>query len=164
MLTAWINYRLEIITSFLVGGTAFLVVATKQIPEINSQISVVVFALVLSWIFALGSILSFTIFTLSEVIKGMSSVERVFEYIRYKEHEQPWETPRAAANWPSKGEIEFKNVSVRYREGLPLVLNNVSTKIQSNTKCGIVGRTGSGKSTVILTIMRILELEGFEPV
>jgi ABC-type multidrug transport system fused ATPase/permease subunit len=54
--------------------------------------------------------------------------------------------------------MEIKNVSVRYRANLPLVLNNISFNIKNTEKVGIVGRTGSGKSTFLLTLTRILEL------
>lgn len=62
-------------------------------------------------------------------------------------------------NWPEKASLEFKNVSMRYREGLPLVLKNVSFKILPGEKVGIVGRTGAGKSSIIQAIFRICESE-----
>ncbi|KAA6372048.1 MAG: putative Canalicular multispecific organic anion transporter 2, partial [Streblomastix strix] len=62
-------------------------------------------------------------------------------------------------NWPNKGAIDFNNVSVRYREGLPLVLDKVNIHIPGGAKVGIVGRTGSGKSTTLLTLLRLVEIE-----
>jgi ATP-binding cassette subfamily C (CFTR/MRP) protein 5 len=61
--------------------------------------------------------------------------------------------------WPSEGTIEVKNASVRYRENTPIVLNDISFKIESRQKVGLVGRTGSGKSTFMLCMTRILELD-----
>lgn len=61
-------------------------------------------------------------------------------------------------NWPERGELEFKNVSLRYREGLETVLDGLSFKVGSGEKVGIVGRTGAGKSTVSLAISRIVEI------
>jgi len=61
-------------------------------------------------------------------------------------------------NWPERGELEFKNVSLRYREGLETVLDGLSFKVRSGEKVGIVGRTGAGKSTVSLAISRIVEI------
>ena len=52
------------------------------------------------------------------------------------------------ANWPKEGEVVVKDYSMRYREGLPLVLNNINCHIKPKEKIGIVGRTGSGKSFV----------------
>jgi len=62
-----------------------------------------------------------------------------------------------SSNWPTDGGVDLANYSVRYRPGLPLVLNNISFSIQAREKIGIVGRTGSGKSTLILSLLRILE-------
>ena len=60
-------------------------------------------------------------------------------------------------NWPSKGEVEFKDFSVKYRNDLDLVLKKINFHINPGEHLGIVGRTGSGKSTIALSIFRILE-------
>jgi ABC-type multidrug transport system fused ATPase/permease subunit len=60
--------------------------------------------------------------------------------------------------WPSKGEIEFKDVQLRYRPGLDMVLKGVSFKIQPHERIGVCGRTGAGKSSLMLALFRIVEL------
>ncbi|EZF09743.1 hypothetical protein H103_08894 [Trichophyton rubrum CBS 288.86] len=62
-------------------------------------------------------------------------------------------------NWPAQGGIEFKSVSAEYRPGEP-ILKNVTLTVAPGEKLGICGRTGSGKSSLILTIFRMLELSG----
>ena len=57
----------------------------------------------------------------------------------------------------SKGKINFKNYSVRYRPDTPLILKNINLEIKPGEKIGVVGQTGSGKSTLLLCIFRILE-------
>jgi len=52
---------------------------------------------------------------------------------------------RPPTGWPEEGSIVFHEVNVRYREGLPLVLKNISFEVKPQEKIGIVGRTGSGK-------------------
>lgn len=59
--------------------------------------------------------------------------------------------------WPPRGEIEFQNLKLRYREGLPLVLRGIDAKINSQEKVGVVGRTGAGKSSLMLALFRIVE-------
>lgn len=58
-----------------------------------------------------------------------------------------------------KGEIQFNQISLRYRPQTELVLNNITFQIRAGQKVGIVGRTGSGKSTLGLTLSRLIELE-----
>lgn len=61
--------------------------------------------------------------------------------------------------WPVNGCIEFSDVSLRYRPKTEIVLKNLSFKIESGQKIGICGRTGAGKSTIAMTLSRIIELE-----
>lgn len=68
-----------------------------------------------------------------------------------------WDTRLTHAAWPSRGEVAFGNVSVRYREGLPLVLQGVSFRIQPSFKVAVVGRTGSGKTTMTQALFRMME-------
>lgn len=67
------------------------------------------------------------------------------------------ETP---ANWPSKGELEFNDVVLKYRPNTETVLNGLTFKVESGHKVGIVGRTGAGKSTLSMALTRIVELAG----
>ena len=57
----------------------------------------------------------------------------------------------------SQGKINFVNFSVRYRPDTPLILKNINLEIRPGEKIGVVGRTGSGKSTMLLCLFRILE-------
>jgi len=62
-------------------------------------------------------------------------------------------------NWPERGEIEFRGVSLRYRPTTEQVLHQLSFKVAQGEKIGVVGRTGAGKSTICLSMSRIIELE-----
>merc|ERR1712012_49796 len=60
-------------------------------------------------------------------------------------------------SWPREGKIELQDYSTRYREGLDLVLRQVSATIQGGERVGIVGRTGAGKSSLTLALFRLIE-------
>lgn len=94
----------------------------------------------------------------SELESRMTSVERVKFYSTLVPEEVA-NVPTAPAMWPSSGTLEFRNVNVRYADHLPLVLKNVSFKIPSGARAGLVGRTGSGKSTIFQTVYRFVGLE-----
>ena len=61
--------------------------------------------------------------------------------------------------WPTKGKIRFDNFTARYRKETPVVLSKLNLEIKPGEKMGIVGRTGSGKSTIVLALSRIIEGE-----
>ena len=92
----------------------------------------------------------------------MVSVERILEYGKLDE-EAP-ASIKAVDNklpqeWPTKGEIVFDKLSIRYAPDLPLVLNNLTFTVQPGEKIGIVGRTGAGKSSIITALFRLVEHE-----
>ena len=108
----------------------------------------------------------------SDLESQMVSVERVKAY-----SDMDQEAPHFSANdpssysssalagvqsslsWPNAGEIQMKSVCLRYRQGLPLVLDNLTLTIKSKEKIGIVGRTGAGKSSLVTAILRMVEME-----
>lgn len=60
-------------------------------------------------------------------------------------------------NWPENGNLQIKNLSIRYRSDLPYVIKKMNLNIESGTKVGIVGRTGAGKTTLISSIYRTFD-------
>jgi ATP-binding cassette subfamily C (CFTR/MRP) protein 1 len=68
------------------------------------------------------------------------------------------DTIKVSRDWPTKGEIKFCDVSMRYRAGTDVVLDEMSFTINPAEKIGIVGRTGAGKSSLGLALTRIVEI------
>uniref|UniRef100_A0A4W5QXV8 ABC-type glutathione-S-conjugate transporter n=1 Tax=Hucho hucho TaxID=62062 RepID=A0A4W5QXV8_9TELE len=99
----------------------------------------------------------------SDLESNIVAVERVKEYSESKT-EAPWEVEdkKPSPDWPSQGKVEFLDYSVRYREGLDLVLKNLTLSVRGGEKIGIVGRTGAGKSSMTLCLFRLLEAAGGE--
>lgn len=69
------------------------------------------------------------------------------------------------ANWPSAGEITWEDVQARYKiaeedDSTPPVLDNISLKISSGQKVAICGRTGSGKSSLLATVLKMVDYTG----
>lgn len=86
-----------------------------------------------------------------------NSLERIIEYCELPAEAKEGEKEPPAA-WPSaEGGVEVEGLCLRYDEGLPDVLHDVSLSISKGEKVGIVGRTGSGKTTLVSALFRSLE-------
>ncbi len=117
-------------------------------------------AFALSQALSVTNTLGWSVRMWSDVEGSMNSVERAEEYVKLEPEAATHVPDRDVENWPSKGKISFRNVCMRYRDGLPNVLNGTSFEIKGGEKCGIVGRTGSGKSSIIVALFRLSELSG----
>jgi len=95
----------------------------------------------------------------TEVENAMVAAERTIEYTELPMEAPPIMDYRPAHTWPHSGVIEFRDYSLRYRPNLPLVLDGINVVIKSNEKVGIVGRTGAGKSSLMLALFRIIEAD-----
>ncbi|KAF9113681.1 hypothetical protein BGX27_001044 [Mortierella sp. AM989] len=89
---------------------------------------------------------------------NLNSVERVTEYMNLEE-EPPAiiEGSRPPASWPHAGEIVVDNLVMKYASDAPAVIKNVSFTIKAGEKVGVVGRTGSGKSTFAISLFRFMD-------
>lgn len=109
----------------------------------------------------------------SQLETQMNAVERIVQYLDLpleKSHETTDEETRKQIfsndvdsdqkqQWPAEGKLEIIDLSMRYRENLPLVLNKISFTVLPGEKIGICGRTGSGKSSMFVALFRIVEPE-----
>ncbi|KAI1300681.1 hypothetical protein EDD11_006060 [Mortierella claussenii] len=89
---------------------------------------------------------------------NLNSVERVVEYMDLEE-EPPAiiEGSRPPAFWPHAGEIVVDHLVMKYAPDAPAVIKDVSFKIKAGEKVGVVGRTGSGKSTFAISLFRFMD-------
>lgn len=153
----WLAVRLDLISISLITGVALLIVFT------HSQIPPAYAGLALSYAVQLTGLFQFTVRLLTETEARFTSVERINHYIKCLESEAPRQSPEAATPappWPQEGRITFRNVEMSYRHDLPLVLKSLSFTILPGETIGIVGRTGSGKSSLGAALFRLVELAG----
>ncbi len=96
----------------------------------------------------------------AEVSNQMVAVERISSYGSLpSEAELEKSLDKDLNNWPENKSIEVHNLTARYRSNLPIILSNVSFDVKSGERFAIVGRTGSGKSSLIQSFLRIIEPE-----
>lgn len=88
----------------------------------------------------------------------MNGVERLQYYIDSLPAEAAEVTEyHPTAGWPSQGQIEFRNLEMRYSPDLPLVLKGLNLVVKPGERIGIVGRTGAGKSSLTMALFRLVE-------
>ncbi|CAL0324361.1 unnamed protein product [Lupinus luteus] len=149
----WLSFRLNLLSNFVF---AFSLVLLVTLPEgiINPSIA----GLAVTYGINLNVLQASVIWNICNAENKMISVERVLQYSSIP-HEAPLviEDSRPPRNWPETGTISLKNLEVRYAEHLPSVLKNITCTFPGRKKIGVVGRTGSGKSTLIQALFRIVE-------
>ncbi|PNJ69097.1 ABCC5 isoform 2 [Pongo abelii] len=152
----WLAVRLDLISIALITTTGLMIVLMHgQIPPAYAGLAI-------SYAVQLTGLFQFTVRLASETEARFTSVERINHYIKTLSLEAPARIKNKAPSpdWPQEGEVTFENAEMRYRENLPLVLKKVSFTIKPKEKIGIVGRTGSGKSSLGMALFRLVELSG----
>lgn len=151
----WLAVRLELMGSFLIFAAALLaVISLKKGGKIDAGLV----GLMLTYSLSITQALNWVVRSATEVETNIVSVERCIEYAEL-EPEAPMykDDVDLPEDWPSKGEIEFDHFSTRYRKDLDLVLKDLNFKVEGQEKVGICGRTGAGKSSLSMSLFRIIE-------
>ncbi|XRA96345.1 ABC transporter isoform A [Pycnococcus provasolii] len=151
-LNRWLSVRIESM------GNAIVLAAALGIATLHRDLVAGLAGLVLSNSVAITGLLSWMVRQSGEVENEMNSVERVTAYDEV-EPEAPWiiAEHRPPYNWPQRGSISVERLCVQYRPDLPLVLRDVTFHVAGGEDVGICGRTGCGKSTLVLALFRITE-------
>lgn len=153
MANEWLAMRLDAIGAIIVFLTAVLAIVKRD------TISASLAALTLS------EALDVTLFLKAAVTSGamfetrFNAVERLSAYWNLPQEASKDSDPdaRPSEDWPFEGRIEYEDVWMRYRPELDPVLKGVTFTVSAGDKIGIVGRTGSGKSSLIVALFRLTE-------
>lgn len=150
----WISIHLDLVACVLA-----LIVALLSVSR-QFNISAASAGLVVTYVLQLAGLLSLILRAYTQVENEMNSVERLCYYANSLEQEAAYRVSetKPSPTWPEHGQIEFKDVSSRYRDGLPLVLKNLDFTVNPGEKIGICGRTGAGKSSLVSVLYRLNEL------
>ncbi|KAI3866498.1 hypothetical protein MKX03_023189 [Papaver bracteatum] len=149
----WLGFRLDVLSSFTFALSLVFLISMPQ-GTINPAIA----GLVVTYGLSLNTLQVKLIWLYGLIERDIISVERILQYTRIPS-EAPLvvEAHRPASNWPSCGEVTVYKLKIRYAPHLPLILDGVTCTFRGGMKTGIVGRTGSGKSTLVQALFRIVE-------
>ncbi|KAM7039071.1 ATP-binding cassette sub-family C member 6 isoform 1-T1 [Acridotheres tristis] len=148
----WLATNLEFL------GNGIVLFAALFATMSRTQLSPGTAGFSLSYALQITGVLNWMVRSWTEVENNIVSVERVREYLRTpKEALGSLNSKLQGQVWPTEGRIEFRNYSLCYRPGLELALRGVSVTINGHEKIGITGRTGAGKSSLAVGLLRLVE-------
>ena len=156
----WFAVRIDTI------ATATMTVIALFCVLFRNSVDPVMLALLLTYSLTVQSNTISSIRTAMTLEARMVNAERVLSLLKVPQENVAGELPLEEfktenPEWPSQGLVEFQNVNLRYRPTTEVVLKQLSFTVNPGEKIGIVGRTGAGKSTICLSLSRIVEiLEG----
>ncbi|NWZ90798.1 MRP7 protein, partial [Nesospiza acunhae] len=151
----WLDIRLQMIGVAVVTAVAGIAIIQHKQQLGNPGLV----GLALSYALSVTHLLSGLIDSFTHTEMMMVSVERTEEYTTDVPIEPQDKLVQVSADWPSKGLVEFQQVVLAYRPGLPNALDGVNFTVYPGEKLGIVGRTGSGKSSLFLALFRMVEMK-----
>lgn len=150
----WLSVRLQFIGSLIIWSSSSLLIYKSTT---SSPVSAGMAGFVMSYALQITDSLKTMVRMSAEVEANIVSVERCFEYCNLKMEEDPngeYETP--PAGWPTQGQISLHDYTTQYAKTLEPVLRNMNLSIEAGEKVGVVGRTGAGKSSMVLAIYRMI--------
>ncbi|CAD6202278.1 unnamed protein product [Miscanthus lutarioriparius] len=149
----WLCFRLDVLSSLVF---AFSLIFLINLP--TGLIDPGIAGLAITYGLSLNTLQAQVVWSMCTLENKIISVERILQYISI-----PTEPPlvmsenKLAHNWPTNREIQLHNLHVKYAPQLPFVLKGLTVTFPGGMKTGIVGRTGSGKSTLIQSLFRIVD-------
>ncbi|XP_041468071.1 ATP-binding cassette sub-family C member 10-like [Lytechinus variegatus] len=153
--TYWLAFRLQMIGVAMVTAVAVIAVLEHHFQTVDPGLV----GLAISYALSITNLLISAINTLTETEKNMISAERTHHYTVAIPEEIQGGLIQVPPVWPHSGVVKFDNVHFSYREDHPKALDGVSFETKPGEKIGIIGRTGSGKSTLFLVLFRMVQVQ-----
>lgn len=161
MLNRWFSVRIPLLGSALSIFTLLMIVVATTTGTLSAGLA----GLVTVYSLNLWKSLNWFVRIFSDIESRMNSIERLKYYseVPREDFDPVWQLESEARLTARKGlSLEFKKVQARYDQSLPLILKDISFYAEAGMKIGLVGRTGSGKSTVLQCLYRLTEIESGE--
>ncbi|KDR83064.1 hypothetical protein GALMADRAFT_238869 [Galerina marginata CBS 339.88] len=152
-LNRWIGLRIDALGASFTAALATYLIYGTSVSAANTGFS-------LNNSLAFCTYLFFLIRTINELEVQSNSLERIQGYIDIEHEPKPTAAGYPPAAWPASGDLWVENLSARYSQSGPQILHNISFNLATGEHIGVVGRTGSGKSSLTLALLRCILTEG----
>ncbi|XP_057733786.1 ABC transporter C family member 8-like [Arachis stenosperma] len=149
----WLTLRIETLQNLTVFTAALLLILVPM-----DYVSPGLVGLSLSYAFTLTQAQIFWTRWFCNLSNYVISIERIKQFVHI-----PAEPPtivednKPPTSWPWKGRIDLQSLEIRYRPNAPIVLKGITCTFKEGSRVGVVGRTGSGKTTLISALFRLVE-------
>ena len=154
LLDRWIGIRLDTLGQIFTASLAFYLIY----GNVTDNPSTVGFTI--SMAAGFSELILWWVRFYNEFEVNGNSLERIEQYLEIDQEPEPKPSGVPPAYWPSSGDLRVEKLSARYSADGPRVLSEVSFHAKPGERVGIVGRTGSGKSTLTLALLRCIVTEG----
>ncbi|XP_070560016.1 ATP-binding cassette sub-family C member 9-like [Ptychodera flava] len=148
----WLGVRLDFVGCFVVLLSGIGCMLSSVLGSLEPSLV----GLSLSYSLSMTAYLNWLVRQVADTETQMNSIERV-EYYTNVANEKYGGKIKPPAKWPSEGDIQIEQLSARYDTELDPVLRNVTIRFRKGEKIGICGRTGSGKSSLTLSLFRMID-------
>ncbi|KAH7340935.1 hypothetical protein B0J17DRAFT_612426 [Rhizoctonia solani] len=153
-LNRWICIRMDALGGLFAAGLAtYLVYYQTSVDASDTGFS-------LNMAVAFSGSIIWWVRVLNDFEVQGNSLERIQDYVEIEQEPEAVPEKVPPAYWPASGNIRVENLTARYSTDGPAVLHNLSFEIKSGERVGVVGRTGSGKSSLTLSLLRMIPIEG----
>ncbi|EMD41558.1 hypothetical protein CERSUDRAFT_128415 [Gelatoporia subvermispora B] len=152
-LSRWVTLRMETLGGAFAAALAIFLVYGGQTNASDTGFS-------LNMAVAFSGTILWWIMAVNQFELSGNSLERVQQYLDIEQEPKSSDAGVPPAYWPASGGLRVDKLSARYSQDGPRVLHNISFEVRSGERIGIVGRTGSGKSSLALALLRCILTEG----
>lgn len=150
----WLGIRIETLGNIIIFFAALFAIISRDTLSPGKV------GLSISYAMQVTDTLTWMVRMICDLETNCVAIERILEYINGNPQEAKWESEKhqeIPPEWPHEGKIELVDYQSRYRAGLDLVLKGINLTISKEMKVGVCGRTGAGKSSLTLSLFRIIE-------
>ncbi|KAF9054886.1 multidrug resistance-associated ABC transporter [Panaeolus papilionaceus] len=149
----WVSIRIEGMGAIFTAALAAYLVYGRPVSASNTGFSLTIAV-------ELSSYLLWVVMIFNDFEVESNSLERIQGYLDIEHEPKATQKGKPPAAWPTSGKLRVEKLSARYSPAGPKVLHNITFNAKSGERIGVVGRTGSGKSSLALALLRSILTEG----